>query len=398
MTHSTFPYPSLKPFHRLNVHDSLTVTAQRWQIAHDYHRSRHGFLYQAMNQPGIVWGLGVKVIQPPDGCNEEFQRKDKDRNEQRWLEIQPGIAIDVEGNPIIVDDKLERSDRTYRIAAPAPLRETQTIYVVISYVEPKVDGEQTSETLLERFRFHQTTEPPKSRDIELCRIQIQPGKVQLKIPDDPFNPQINEIDLRYRMHVQVRPQSHVKLGTIKPLTVQAAKNFRALSQSLPALFPDLSAAPVEIVNLTSDLEQCDLLYLTLEQMKALNRVDKQVLKDYVDVSRGLILVESHSSLEIYNLPSQTEFPAELSDWQKPDSTFNTEFDIECLLRSHPFLFATLPPQVCLGNGLILIPQILSNAWSGQPQLPRHEIRAAQEFGINMLHFAWQRRHFAQLLR
>jgi hypothetical protein len=399
MTHSTFPYPSLKPFHRLNVHDSLTVTAQRWQIAHDYHRSRQGFLYQSMNHPGIVCGLGVKVIQPPDGCNEEFRRKDEERNEQRWLEIQPGIAIDVEGNPIIVDNILEQGDRTYRLAAPAPLTETQIIYIAISYVEPEVTEAEPPETLVERFRFYQTTEPPeRSKGIELCRIQLQPGKVQLKLPPHPFNPQINEIDLRYRTQVQVRPEAHVRLGTIKPFADQAAKNFESLIQSLPALFPNLSVTLDRNSKSISKIEQYDLLYLTLEQINGLNEDEQQAIKNYVEVSKGLILLVDANQINS-EASEQKEFPFDLSSWDN----FYLVPHSSSPLQSHPFLFAAppscqgTPATIYLGSGSVLITQMLFDAWSGQYQLPRHEIRAAQEFGINILHFAWQRRHFAQLL-
>jgi hypothetical protein len=401
MTHSTFPYPSLKPFHRLNVHDSLTVTAQRWQIAHDYHRSRHGFLYQSMNQPGIVCGLGVKVIQPPSDCNEEFRRKDEERNEQRWLEIQPGIAIDVEGNPIVVENQ---GDRTYRLAAPAPLTETQIIYIAISYVEPEVTGTEPPETLVERFRFYQTTEPPEqSKGIELCRIQLQPGKVQLKLPHHPFNPQINEIDLRYRTQVQVRPQAHVRLGTIQPFADQAAKNFESLIQSLPALFPNLSVTLARVSKSISKIEQSkieqyDLLYLTLEQMNGLTADEQQAIKHYVEVSKGLILLVDTNQIDS-EASEQKEFPFALSSW----GLFHLVPHSSSPLQSHPFLFTTppscqgTPATIYLGGGVVLITQMLFDAWSGQHQLPRHEIRAAQEFGINILHFAWQRRHFAQLL-
>lgn len=47
--------------------------------------------------------MGVRVITAPAEAAAKFR-------DCRWLEIQPGIAIDLEGNPIVVDpstDKLQ---------------------------------------------------------------------------------------------------------------------------------------------------------------------------------------------------------------------------------------------------------------------------------------------------
>ena len=57
------------------------------------------------NQPGIVFGLGVRSIPAPEYASVQYR-------DGRWLEIKPGIAIDLQGNPIVVPE-LE----TYRIAS-----------------------------------------------------------------------------------------------------------------------------------------------------------------------------------------------------------------------------------------------------------------------------------------
>ncbi len=62
------PYPRLQPFERLQISDGITINAERWQFAHEYHRQRQNFQYQALYEPGIVYGLGVAIIPgQPDG-------------------------------------------------------------------------------------------------------------------------------------------------------------------------------------------------------------------------------------------------------------------------------------------------------------------------------------------
>jgi len=70
------------------------------------------------------------------------------------------------------------------------------------------------------------------------------------------------------------------------------------------------------------------------------------------------------------------------------------------LRRQPFLFAALPigaqrqpVQVFINGGIVMMVGNLGSMWGLDEELslPRNTIRTAQEFGINLLHYAWQRR-------
>ena len=98
MTHP-FPSPTIAPMQRQQVRDGLLLTAERWQRAHDYQRKRQNLHYQSINQPGIVCGLGVRVIPAPEEVAAQYR-------DNRWVQIQPGIAIDLEGNPIVVPHQI----------------------------------------------------------------------------------------------------------------------------------------------------------------------------------------------------------------------------------------------------------------------------------------------------
>jgi hypothetical protein len=206
MTHQSFPLPPIDPFERLHIYDGLMMNRQRWLLAHDYHRRRQNVHYQSLNQPGIVCGLGVRLIAPPP----EIAAKFRDR---RWLEVQPGIAIDVEGNPIVVNEAI---DRTYRIKTEAPVTATLTVYLVVSYVEPdNPEQQQNTESLREWLRFDEKIQPPTAKEIELCRIKLQPGIVKLENPTDVLFPSFNQLDLRYRIQAQARPQAVIKVAHIE---------------------------------------------------------------------------------------------------------------------------------------------------------------------------------------
>jgi hypothetical protein len=110
-------YPRLNEFERLQISDGLAINAERWQHAHNYHRQRQNFQYQALYEPGIIYGLGVAIVpDQPDG---------------RLLQIQPGVAIDIEGNPIIVKQPEE-----FRIASEPSAGQTLCVHLAVSHVDP----------------------------------------------------------------------------------------------------------------------------------------------------------------------------------------------------------------------------------------------------------------------
>ena len=337
MIDQPFPYPpSNEPLRRLHVYDSLMMNAERWQLAHYYHRKRQNLLYQALYQPGIICGLGVKLIEPPTDSIGLYRKKDEEKGEQRWIAIQPGVAIDFEGNLIIVD---AQTDRAYRIAADAPVRGTLTIYIVVSFVEPDTLEHQPHEvTIPERFRFDQKTEPPKAHEIELCRVEVQAGRICLEMPQVALFPKMNQIDLCHRMQAQVRPHGYVRLGMIELFPNEASENFSYLMQALETLFPRLQGC---VETETDHLPQasldgfCDLLYLSprkfldFEDESSLNQ-----LRRYLDIG-GVILIElAQGDLGLKSIIQERVkrvFPTEaLQEWEA--------LPAQHPLKTKPFLF------------------------------------------------------------
>ena len=407
MTHQSFPPPPINPFERLHVYDGLMMNSKRWLLAHEYHRRRQNVHYQSLNQPGIVWGLGVRLIDPPAEAPAQFR-------DRRWVEIQPGIAIDVEGNLIIVDAAI---DRKFRIATPAPLTGSLTVYLVVSYVEPyNPERQENSELLREWIRFDERTDPPEHNQVELCRIELQPGIVKLEKPSDVLFPNGNQLDLRYRMQAKARPEAVVKVAKMKQneadydngrkkLSNKIEENLSYLIQSAAALYPSLQGeTEIGKVSLQTprSVTYYDLLYLADSQVVAFEEEEVETVRSYLRTG-GIVLIDSPSYNEdladiIINDIIKDELEIDLENWQ--------EIKREHPLRSQPFLFGALPHiegqqiELWSGCGVILVRGALSSAWGLDEEYlrDRNEIRTAQELGINILHFAWRRRQMTQLMQ
>ncbi|WP_346293388.1 hypothetical protein [Sphaerothrix gracilis] len=396
MNRQPFPFPALSPLMRLNVRDDLKINAERWALAHGYHRQRQNVVYQSLWEPGIVCGLGVKVIAQPETAAAQFR-------DRRWLEVQPGIAIDLRGNPIIVSPE---DDRTYRIAAPVPDQGSLTIHVVIRYVDP--DGLELNhdrDRVAERYRFDQRSRSLEPADIELCRIELasspnQGGDVQIQIPTEPRSPAINELDLRYRQSARLRCQAHLQLGVLSELSHQTYQNLTELTRSLAVLYPDLTCQ-LETLEITANLPTetaAQLIYLPAQQLldwQSTHDARKlDVLGQYLKAKRGLLLVEaSHQhDQKLWGLLDK------LAEHQPLDPVSEHH-----PIMKQPFLFGCLPQiaadslELYQGGNVLLAMGNLSDPWSGR-HLSRLEIREAQEFGINLLYFAWQENLFTRLLQ
>ena len=415
MTHQSFPSPPIDPLERLHIYDSLMMNAQRWLLAHEYHRRRQNVQYQSLNQPGIVCGLGVRLIDAPAEAPAKFR-------DRRWLEIQPGIAIDLEGNPIIVDRSINRE---FRLATETPTAGTLTVYLVVSYVEPQnPEHRQDSELIREWFRIDEKTTPPNATEVELCRIKLQPGTIQLEKPTDVLFPEANQLDLRYRTQAKARPQAVVRVAqltysdfederllsdefddSVAPMYWRRTwENLSYLMQSVAALYPALQGATQveqETLQAKKAAPDYDLLYLTDWQVLNLDEEELDTLSQYLEAG-GIILVEAPTDsadlVESLQTLITQELDTPLKAWE--------ELSRNHPLRTQPFLFAALPIinqqplQLWHGGGIMLIMGELSAAWGLDEELslPRSDIRTAQELGINILHFAWHRRQLTQLLQ
>ena len=382
-----FPNPTLVPMQRQQVRDGLLLTAERWQRAHDYQRKRQNLHYQSINQPGIVCGLGVRVISAPEEVAARYR-------DDRWVQIQPGIAIDLEGNPIIVPHQIN-----FRIATELKESEPVTVYLVAQYRDPDCLGASSErEVVQETFRIDERSQPPERSEVELCRVLMRSSQQKLLgTPDNVFFPGYGDLDLRYRRQAQARPQGLIQIAQINSDDESCSRNFFNLTYLLRAvedIYPSLKGSEtVEQVTWNEDLHPYELLYLTGQQSLSLNSHQFSKLSSYLK-SGGTLLVDA--SVESTELIQSVQAIAQRL--QTPLKSLQ-EARRDHPLRIKPFLFSALPMtngtkiQLLSGGGIILAIGNLGESWGLDEQLQRSrtEIRTAQELGINILHFAWKRK-------
>ena len=408
MVNQFYSTPPIDPLHRLSVRDGLIVNAERWELAHRYHKHRQNIHYQSLNEPGIVCGLGIQIIEAPKTSRANLLKQ------RRWLKIQPGIAIDIEGNPIVVDEN-KNIDRSFPFVNPQisnkNFDEEITVYLVISYEDNQTLLEEERWKEREWFKFDQQLEPPKETLIELCRIKLRVEDIaldrfELRKPQNVFFPEINEIDLRYRPQAKARPQALVNIATTIPQPHKSSspttnKSLECLMQSLNVLYPNLQGnTEVEKVVLKKTLDlinaDFDLIYIPSWQLDNINS-QKKIIDDYRNLG-GMILIEAdekYTLQEIYELVgSLLEIPIE--SWQ----SWHNLSEVSSF-KTQPFLFTALPEylkDIYYFKGIILVLGHLSKVWGGEfEELSRNDIRTAQELGINMLNFPWKRRNMMRLL-
>ena len=391
MTHP-FPEPAIAPMQRQQVRDGLLLTAERWQRAHDYQRKRQNLHYQSINQPGIVCGLGVRVIPAPEEVAARYR-------DNRWVQIQPGIAIDLEGNPIVVPHQIN-----FRIATELKESEPVTVYLVAQYRDPDcLGGNPDREIVQETFRIDERSRPPERSEVELCRVLLRSSQQELLCtPADIFFPGYGDLDLRYRRQAQARPQGLVQIAQINSDDEDCSRNFFNLTYLLRAvedIYPSLKGAEsVAQVTWDEDMHPYELLYLTGDRGLSLNNHQFSKLSSYLK-SGGTLLVDAPvNSTELIQ-----SVQAIAQHLQTPLKSLQ-EARRDHPLRMKPFLFSALPMidetriQLLSGGGIILAIGNLGGLWGLDEELQRSraDIRTAQELGINILHFAWKRKQTINL--
>jgi len=419
-----FPYPEIQSFERLQVSDGLMINSERWRLAHEYHQHRQNVQFQSLFLPGIICGLGVAPIAAPTDMPAKFQ-------DGRWVQIQPGIAIDLQGNFIVVPTPLD-----FRISTSAYDQQITTVYLVLSYVDPaKLKRSQNNEILVETFRVNEKTDLPSDNDIEICRIAIAQGILEIQKPQDVFAPVLSELNLRDRIQAKLRPQNIISLacfGGNSNLVTAVQENFYFLGQAFTSLVPSLNlVTPIAELDLQSELtlEQLlpyQLIYLHNSQVTSLNETTQRSLREYV-INGGSIFIEvsiqqtklenllaiqyelrsakaqlkrnakgqfndspdgltDYANMQVelqqeieaiaIEIQSHTnEFIADLQSYLPMESPLInfTELERKHPMRSQPFLFNNLPIlieyplQILASGGIITVFGSLSSIWGGLPE-------------------------------
>lgn len=455
--------PPNQPFQRTQIRDGLLINASVWQDSHRYHRQRHSFQHQALFEPGIIAGLGVAPVPAPAEMPSDYR-------DGRWLQIKPGIAIDAQGNPIIIPEA-----QVFHIqSAPTPAQGQQVVYLVANYVDP--DDLETNPAHLyatETFRLVEKT-TLAAHDVELCRITLSLGSSPLSCPTNVYAPGIDQLDLRHRPTAHPKAQGEVQLTQVVANNIYQAnavkEGLTQLLRALTLLSPSLQGSPIvqqapltHLHDIPSDPSTGsetqpvpDLIYLHRPTLSQLDSLGIQRLRSHLGQG-GLLVVavdfteepqlinlcnirqelqqavtntmgssagsgdrsetqqKLTEELQAIDLKIEEQFEAIATALRPLATQLNNplqgggQLDPHHPLKQHPFLFGQLPSiqgqpiQVRQWDGIILLlGDLAAHCGLGSGELtshliPRDQLRNNHEFGVNLLHFAWERRQMLQQL-
>jgi hypothetical protein len=295
-------------FKRINFFKGFLTTEKDWNDAERYHIDKRRLHNRMLHSPGIVHGFSgeLKVTARARG--------------DLSVEIQPGYAIDGQGNDLMIFDATIRNINIEEFRLP------QTIYIVLRYYEELTDFIAYKENLeykghrrvLESCRVEiSQTEPDINREVELARIYLEKGVTRIRDARDPADPKPNEIDMRYTPrggyagsnlppHLRLRLETllnQVRRGAIEYArrgVISAHDVIQACNTALMLLYANLLDLRniFDVWRLIIDCEgelalDVDVHHPTIAQKKEFSEFRRQV-----EILRGL-LAENKNSMDAY---------------------------------------------------------------------------------------------------
>jgi len=373
------------PLRRLSPYLGMFINVDTWVAAHGYHSTQQRLHTLSMHRPGIVVGLEAVAWNPPDNS----------------VVISPGLAVDSEGDTIIVSD-------SQRLTIPT--QEQGTVYLILRYREVPQDA--TRETsgeaeepsyLIEGFTLEIRRDLPSDPYLELGRIQMVNLDGRITDAAIQHRPAPDEIDLRYRKISGPHPLGEVNIGIV-PLEVGADGAIRhmegavALVRALNATY-GYYAELRGTVTLNQEITDYNVILMTGQQGFNLDTACYPFLTNFLD--RGGILLGEACGEGVAAGERPTAFQKSFTDLAEA-----LQRRLAIVERGNPLLqahhmFGQLPdgidgpPQVVAGDGIIYSTGDYGCLWAGgrkDTPTPREAIRSATELGVNLGIQASQRAH------
>jgi hypothetical protein len=381
---------------RVNPFQGLVIDADAWRVAHSYHRDQQKLHLLAFHETGIAQGLKVTASSPPDLS----------------VNIHPGVAVDPEGNIIVVPQA-----QRYQLQTRKP----GTIYLIIQFREvpegpyqPAEGGQPTR--LLDAYKIEERDKLPTEPYVELARIDFNPTNTVVRDARTPSRPGENEINLSFRREVKsvaapiaaerptvaapeivVAQRETVTVGHAVLGGASANLHFAGLKNLLGEINRryDFMVMLEENVALDKNLGRYNVLYLTGNRRFELTTEQQAALNGFLQ-SGGTILGEGCS---------EGRGEAEARGAKEFGLAFNQlavqlKCKLEIVQRGHPLLlalhvFSEVPPGVepgmlLEGRHMLYSGSDYGCAWYGGHQgapLSREIIRSAFEMGANILAYA-----------
>jgi hypothetical protein len=382
-------------FKRINPFPGLAIDADTWRDAHNYSRDQLRLHNLMFHEVGIIEGLAVTSNEPQDLS----------------VNIHPGIAIDSDGNTIIVQNMYH-----YQIQN----QDKGTIYLIIQFREilegpyqPPEGGQPTR--ILDGYRIQERDNLPDEPHLELARIDLDTTAGKIRNAEDKSQPGKNEINLNFRKEA-IKPSSQStteRVMAILPEIISPSKRIvigyavtngsennmhihglRNLTRELEMRY-NWEVELEENVTLHNNIEQISLLYMTGGKDFKLSEDQQSSLKGFMN-SNGVLLAEDCSEVTIKNSNSKKHGPV----YNELIHTLQLELkpvSREAPILSNINLFSEIPRGAKFGiflksDNVIYSDNDYGCAWqggcNGNP-LSREAIRSAFEIGANIIEYAYQ---------
>ncbi|MEI6045652.1 MAG: DUF4159 domain-containing protein [Chloroflexota bacterium] len=380
-------------FLRVNPFRGLLVDENTWADAHDYHRNQMRFHLLALHGAGIVQGLEVVAMQPPD----------------MRLTIRPGAAIDPEGRLLLLTEQ-----QIISVAAPSSV---STVFITLEFSEKVTQMQNVTEggkpqaaRVLEECTARASLEVAPNC-VELARINLEATSRQVRNASSARQAGNNEIDLSGRVMVADRSggssggkQARTSL-TLGVLRYGAAGNvdWKRHTEGLRRLLRDTSASStldgslLEGVSLMDEaaLRNCKMLYITGRAAFRFTPEEEQSLRRFLERS-GVLWCEPCRSGLANGTPD--DFSRSCIELSQRLNRQPIQPRVGHPLFTARYLFATSPQAldpagvVVEANRMIITTGDYGCLWEGRGQEraeppSREVLRSAQEFGANALFLA-----------
>lgn len=381
---------------RINPFQGLVIDADTWRDAHQYHRDQQRLHVLTFHNTGIVEGLEVRAADPPDLS----------------VTIQPGMAIDPEGNVIIVPQP-----QRYQLQR----NQAGTVYLVIQFREvpaepyqPPQGGQPTR--LLEAYRIQEREKLSNEPYLELARIDFDPAPAAIKDAREPSRPGKNEINLssRKKASVVIPAVGAGKIATPAPPPPASVKESVSLGHLVLGengndlhaagwqnLVREINRTGNAMVNLEegipleTDISKYALISLTGSGGFELSPAQQTALSKFLETG-GIIFGEGDSE-EQGEASSRGAKEFGLA-FNKLAGQLKCKMEVvprTHLLLSAAYVFSEVPPgaepaMLLEGNHMIYSGSDYGCAWQGghrQQPLARDVIRSSFEMGANIVSYA-----------
>jgi len=344
---------------RVNPYRGLVIDEKTWAEAHDYHRDHVRLHALAFHSEGIVAGLEVEP-----------------GKEAGSLEVSPGVALDSEGNTLVVGQERKVDFEGL---------EAGNVYVVLQYQENRVNADSgaprgaPANRIVESYKLAAVSKLPEEPFLEVARLAWNGGAA--KTATDASNPREGEIDLRFRLRAKsARPQM-VRIGVVpkdgEPSHLRGAMNLVREVDSVPGYRGSFAGR----LDLNQGNGGCDLIYLRNPSIE----------------ENGITTLASHLSHGggVLADSCRAEAPTELTQAVQAVAD-KLRLKLAPLGPGDPLLDARFPFSEAPGGAaegdvlssgkFVFSLRDYGCAWSGacgKESVPRETIRASLEWGVNL---------------